>query len=96
MFLTIFPLIIIINHFFPYMLINSKKLAISLFQYVLTIVCSEVCNFVNIYLILTYLVSFESYFHALQDPIISKSRAEYPFSSSVHIIVTLTWYVEVD
>ena len=42
------------------MLIKSKALAISLFLCVLTVVCSEVCNFVSIYLILTYLISFES------------------------------------
>ena len=45
---------------FPCMSINSKKLAISLFLWFPTVVCSDVCNFVNIYPILTYLVSFES------------------------------------
>ena len=44
---------------FPYMSINSKKLAISLFLWVPTVVCSDDCNFVNICLILTYLILFE-------------------------------------
>ena len=67
------------------MLINSDQLAISLFLCVLTVVSSKVCNFVNNYLILTYLLSFEREFSGLQYTINTKSRAEYPFSLSVHI-----------
>ena len=67
------------------MLINSNWLAISLILCVLTVVASEVCNFVNNYLILTYLLSFERELSALQYTINTKSRTEYPFSSLVHI-----------
>ena len=57
---------------------------------VLTVVPSEVCNFVNNYLILTYELSLEREFSALQYTINTKSRAEYPFSSSVHTCFTLS------
>ena len=46
------------------------------------------CNSVNIYLIISYFISFESKFSALQDSIITKSRAEHPFSSSGHIYLS--------
>ena len=42
------------------------------------------CNSVNIYQIITYFISFESNFSALQESIIPKSRAEHPFYSLGH------------
>ena len=47
-------------------------------------VSTGMCNYVDTYLIITYLISFESNFPALQDSIFTKSRMEHPFSSSGH------------
>ena len=73
------------NYRFPTnMSINSRKLGIILFLWVPTVACSGMCNSVNNYPIITYFISFESKLSALQHSIITKSRAEHPFSSSGH------------